>query len=258
MRYSVTYLEAPFPEIVMALFGILLAILSGVCNGLFTAPMKLEARWRWENTWFVFIVFACLVMPGCFTVGSVSTWPKVFASAPAKAVDAALVFGFAWGFGAICFGRSVERLGVSLANSLVIGLSSALGSLVPLLLTRAWRIGAREKHPARGDCRVSDRGGAVRQGGAAARRAHGVAGQCHRIHLRCGGWNHVSRIQHWLFAGASDRGRGDADWPLELRIDKLHLAADACSRIGSQYRLLPLSDAAQQHHDPALRSPVHA
>lgn len=128
----------------MALLGILLAILSGLCNGLFTAPMKLESRWRWENTWFVFIVFACLVMPVCFVGGSVSTWPKVFASAPARAIYAAVLFGFAWGFGAICFGRSVERLGVSLANSLVIGLSSALGSLVPLLLTRAWHVDARE------------------------------------------------------------------------------------------------------------------
>ena len=47
-------------------------------------------------------------------------------------------------FGAILFGLSVDRLGVSLANSLVIGLSSALGSLVPLLLHGGFRLGARE------------------------------------------------------------------------------------------------------------------
>jgi hypothetical protein len=41
---------------------------------------------------------------------------------------------FCLGFGAILFARAVDRLGVSLANTLVIGLSSALGSLVPLLL----------------------------------------------------------------------------------------------------------------------------
>jgi hypothetical protein len=56
------------------------------------------------------------------------------------AVYSAVAFGFAWGFGAICFGGSVESLGVSIANSLVIGLSSALGSLVPVLLTGALRL----------------------------------------------------------------------------------------------------------------------
>jgi len=55
-------------------------------------------------------------------------------AAPVPARNAAILFGFAWGFGAIFFGMSVDRLGVSLANSLVIGLSSALGSLVPLFL----------------------------------------------------------------------------------------------------------------------------
>ena len=53
------------------------------------------------------------------------------------------MFGFAWGFGAIFFGMSVDRLGVSLANSLVIGLSSALGSLVPLFLGGAFALEPR-------------------------------------------------------------------------------------------------------------------
>jgi L-rhamnose-H+ transport protein len=41
------------------------------------------------------------------------------------------------------FGLSVDRLGVSLANSLVIGLSSALGSVVPLLLKRPFVLESR-------------------------------------------------------------------------------------------------------------------
>ena len=49
-------------------------------------------------------------------------------------MTAAVAFGFAWGFGAILFGLSVHTLGVSIANSLVIGLSSALGSVVPLMV----------------------------------------------------------------------------------------------------------------------------
>jgi L-rhamnose-H+ transport protein len=67
----------------------------------------------------------------------------LYAAAPSSAVSSALLFGFAWGFGAILFGLSVDALGVSLANSLVIGLSSAMGSLVPLILHRQLQLNAQ-------------------------------------------------------------------------------------------------------------------
>lgn len=121
----------------MVFTGLILATLSGICNGLFTAPMKMERRWKWENIWFGFIVMACLVMPAVIVVPTVWNLGDVFAKAPSRAVYSAIGFGFAWGFGAICFGLSVDRLGVSIANSLVIGLSSAFGSLVPIFLTGA-------------------------------------------------------------------------------------------------------------------------
>jgi len=127
----------------MNLGGILLAALSGACNGLFTAPMKLQSRFKWENTWLVFILVACIAMPMIIVSSTVPQWPQLFSQAPSGAVLAALAFGFAWGFGAICFGQSVASLGVSIANSLVIGISSALGSLVPLILGGSMRMSSR-------------------------------------------------------------------------------------------------------------------
>jgi len=122
--------------------GVLYAVLSGLANGLFSAPMKMIPVWRWENIWLVFILTACLAMPAAVVL-PVADPPRVIAAAPPAAVGAALAFGFAWGFGAILFGLSVHRLGVSLANSLVIGLSSALGSLAPLILAGGFRAEAR-------------------------------------------------------------------------------------------------------------------
>jgi L-rhamnose-H+ transport protein len=73
-------------------------------------------------------------MPVSILGATAPGWTRVLAAAPAGALAAALGFGFAWGFGAIAFGRSVDALGVAIANSVVIGLSSALGSLVPLVM----------------------------------------------------------------------------------------------------------------------------
>ena len=123
--------------------GVLLAVLSGACNGLFTAPMKMQPRWKWENLWLVFIVVACLAMPMVIVESSVPVWSQLLSQSPRGALAAAVAFGFVWGFGAISFGRSVELLGVSIANSLVIGLSSALGSLVPLLLAGHINVGSK-------------------------------------------------------------------------------------------------------------------
>jgi L-rhamnose-H+ transport protein len=126
------------------LTGIVLAVASGVANGLFTTPMKLIPRWRWENIWLVFIVTACLAMPAAMVRATAGGAAAVLEASPPGAVAAAVLFGFMWGFGAIFFGLSVHRLGISLANSLVIGLSSALGSLVPLIVRGDLRLDASQ------------------------------------------------------------------------------------------------------------------
>jgi L-rhamnose-H+ transport protein len=127
----------------MILTGIVLAVLSGLCNGLFSAPMRLEKTWRWENIWLAFILVACVLMPAAIVFSSTPGWKTILASSPGHSITSAVLFGFAWGFGAICFGLSVDRLGVSIANSLIIGLSSALGSIVPLLMSENFRLNAQ-------------------------------------------------------------------------------------------------------------------
>ena len=128
----------------MIRFGISLALLSGICNGLFTAPMRVIPRWRWENIWLVFIVTSCIAAPVLAVQTTAPGFLKILSAAPERAVSCAVGFGFAWGFGAILFGLSVARLGVSVANTIVIGLSSALGSLVPLALEGRFGFGPQQ------------------------------------------------------------------------------------------------------------------
>jgi L-rhamnose-H+ transport protein len=114
-------------------FGALLALLSGAMNGLFTLPMRFLGRWSWENVWSVFITGACLLLPVVILASAPGSW-TVLAHAPARAVTIALATGFAWGFGAVMFGQSVSAIGIALANTFVLAISSAFGSLIPMLL----------------------------------------------------------------------------------------------------------------------------
>ncbi len=102
-------------------------------NGLFTLPMRFLGRWSWENVWSVFIGGACLLLPVAMMTAAHGSW-RVLAHAPAHAVAVALATGFAWGFGAVMFGQSVSAIGIALANTFVLAISSALGSLLPMLL----------------------------------------------------------------------------------------------------------------------------
>lgn len=116
------------------IWGSLLAILSGLMNGSFTLPMRFLGRWEWENVWSLFILVSCLLLPTTLiTIIAPQSW-AVLVHAPLRGVWIAAMAGFAWGFGAVMFGQSVSAIGISLANTFVLAISSALGSLLPLLI----------------------------------------------------------------------------------------------------------------------------
>lgn len=126
--------------------GVLLAVLSGMMNGSFTLPMRFLGKWEWENVWSLFIACACLLLPALLvSILAPQSW-AILAHAPSRALAIAALTGFAWGFGAILFGQSVSAIGISLANTLVLAISSALGSLLPILLLAPQKLMAREGH----------------------------------------------------------------------------------------------------------------
>ncbi|MBS1799507.1 MAG: hypothetical protein JSS95_06735 [Acidobacteria bacterium] len=131
-------------EVVLA--GILLAALSGVMNGLFTLPMRFLGRWSWENVWSVFIAGACLLLPALIVLTIAPQSVPLLMQAPRSAILIALGAGFAWGFGAIMFGQSVSAIGIALANTFVLAISSAFGAFLPMLFLHPGKIHERAGH----------------------------------------------------------------------------------------------------------------
>jgi L-rhamnose-H+ transport protein len=85
-------------------------------------------------------------MPVIITVAMVPGFVGVLRLAPVHAVIAAILTGFAWGFGAIMFGQGVSALGVAMANTLVLAISASLGSLLPLGLLAPEKLGRPQGH----------------------------------------------------------------------------------------------------------------
>jgi L-rhamnose-H+ transport protein len=112
--------------------GFLLAVLGGILMGSFSLPMKKTARWAWENTWLVWAFTALVVVPwgiACFTVPDLYSVYERSGTGPLVMV---FLFGIGWGLGAVTFGQSISILGMSLAFAISIGLTLALGALVPM------------------------------------------------------------------------------------------------------------------------------
>lgn len=113
--------------------GVLLLLLAGAMNGSFTLPMKFTRRWAWENTWFIWTVFALVLFPPLLTFLTVPALGSIYGRASASVIWTVIACGAGWGFSQIFFGLAVDSIGIGLAFSVILGISAAVGSVVPLL-----------------------------------------------------------------------------------------------------------------------------
>jgi L-rhamnose-H+ transport protein len=120
-----------------SLTAILLLVVAGTMNGSFTLPMKFTRKWAWENTWLIWTIWALVIFPPVMTLSTVPHLHSVYSNvAPAVIVTVALC-GAAWGISQVFFGLAVDSVGIALAFSVILGISAAVGALVPLFQSHA-------------------------------------------------------------------------------------------------------------------------
>ncbi|HYK37821.1 L-rhamnose/proton symporter RhaT [Alloacidobacterium sp.] len=114
--------------------GIVLALAGGVLVGNCMLPLKKIRTWPWECTWLVFSLVSLVFVPCLIAALAVPAWPGIYASLPFSALLPSLLFGFGWGIAQVLFGISVVRLGMALAFTIIVGLGTVFGTLVPLFV----------------------------------------------------------------------------------------------------------------------------
>jgi L-rhamnose-H+ transport protein len=122
--------------------GVCLLILAGVMNASFALPMKFVRSWAWENTWLLWSVFALLLLPSALAFATIPAFGSVLGSAGTVVMVVALC-GAAWGVAQVLFGLALDKIGIALTFSIVLGLSAAMGSLIPLLRLHSDRVFTR-------------------------------------------------------------------------------------------------------------------
>ena len=113
--------------------GVLLAMAGGVMVGNCMVPLNYLRTWRWENAWIVFSIVALLVLPWSLAFLRVPHLLAVYAQVNGSSFVMPFVYGAGWGVAQVLFGLAVVRIGMALSFAITIGLSAALGTLVPIL-----------------------------------------------------------------------------------------------------------------------------
>ena len=114
--------------------GIAAAVISGVLNGSFAAPMKLNVKWEWENTWLLYSISALIVFPVIIVLLTVPGLLDIYRDTAGSVLVRTFLFGFGWGLGAVTFGLGLYMVGLSLGYTVMIGVIAVTGALIPMLV----------------------------------------------------------------------------------------------------------------------------
>jgi L-rhamnose-H+ transport protein len=115
-----------------SVLALVLLVIAGAMNGSFTLPMKFTGKWAWENTWLVWTLFALALFPVSVTLLTVPRLGEVYSQAGTGAVAVVAACGAGWGISQVFFGLAVDTVGIGLAFSVILGISTVVGALVPL------------------------------------------------------------------------------------------------------------------------------
>ena len=114
-----------------ALLGVIFHSLGGFASGSFYMPYNKVRGWAWESYWIVGGLFSWLIIPPIAAWLTVPGFAAIISATSFKVIGFTILMGLLWGVGGLTYGLGVRYLGMSLGNSVILGLCSAFGALVP-------------------------------------------------------------------------------------------------------------------------------
>jgi L-rhamnose-H+ transport protein len=96
-------------------------------------PQKQTRLWSWEVYWVTQATFAWLILPIFFAFLTIPHYLVVLFLCPPAAMLKSFLLGLLYGVGGLSFGLGIRYIGFSLNYAIAIGISAALGTLVPLI-----------------------------------------------------------------------------------------------------------------------------
>ncbi|GAA4093728.1 L-rhamnose/proton symporter RhaT [Mucilaginibacter panaciglaebae] len=113
------------------IFGVIFHFIGGFASGSFYIPYKKVKGWAWESFWIVGGLFSWLIVPPIAAWLTIPHFGDIIAATNGGILALTYLFGLLWGIGGLTYGLGVRYLGVSLGSTIILGLCSVFGALVP-------------------------------------------------------------------------------------------------------------------------------
>ena len=113
------------------IFGVIFHFIGGFASGSFYIPYKKVKGWAWETYWIVGGLFSWLIVPPIAAWLTIPNFTDIIATTNGQILLLTYFFGVLWGIGGLTYGLGVRYLGVSLGSSIILGLCSVFGALIP-------------------------------------------------------------------------------------------------------------------------------
>ena len=116
------------------ILGILFHSLGGGASGSWYMPYNWVKKWRWEIYWITGGIFSWLIMPFLAVILTIPDWQGIIQASGGNVIRNTYIMGLLWGIGGLTYGLAIRYLGMSLGNSVLLGITSVVGSLgLPVL-----------------------------------------------------------------------------------------------------------------------------
>jgi L-rhamnose-H+ transport protein len=115
------------------IFGVIFHFIGGFASGSFYIPYKKVKGWAWESFWIVGGIFSWLIVPPLAAYLTVPHFMEIIKATNGGILGLTYFFGLLWGIGGLTYGLGVRYLGVSLGSTIILGLCSVFGALVPAI-----------------------------------------------------------------------------------------------------------------------------
>lgn len=113
------------------IFGVIYHFIGGFASGSFYIPYKKVKGWSWESYWIVGGIFSWLIVLPLAAYLTIPGFTDIIVATKGSILGLTYFFGVLWGIGGLTYGLGVRYLGVSLGSSIILGLCSVFGALIP-------------------------------------------------------------------------------------------------------------------------------
>jgi len=114
--------------------GFALVVIAAIAGGGLAVPLKKRRTFELENIYIPCTLVMMLALPLAMAAFVLPHWTDAVRAASAGTVWAGAAYGFGWGCGSILFGYGVTLAGMSVGFGIIMGINTALGSILPLIV----------------------------------------------------------------------------------------------------------------------------